>query len=528
MTRDYCIYLRKSRVDLEAEAHGQGDTLLRHRTKLLSLAKSLRLNVGRIYEEGVKSGETITSRPVMQQLLHDVEAGMWAGVLVMEVERLARGDTIDQGLVARAFQFSGTRIITPAKTYDPASEFDQEYFEFGLFMSRREYKTINRRQQLGRAASVSEGKWPANKAPYGYDRVKLERQKGWTLRPNADASVVADIFRWFTQGVPSEGGSARRLGPSLICRRLNEGGVPSPGGKDWTPWTVKSILRNQAYAGWVRWGNRPQKKRLDGGAIAISRPRAKPGDAGLTVVKGLHPPIISQETFDAAQKLLSDFPGSPGPRQMPMKNPLSGLVTCGRCGRKMVRRPYGTGYPDGLICPYTSCPTMGSELSVVEAAVLQALRQWLIDFEHDPSPQATDAEAAELGSLRRAAATLEKELEQIEEQERRAYDLVEQGVYSAEIFTARCRELSRRRAAAESNLLQTDSAITALERGIHQKTHLAPAIRHVVDSYDMAKTPQEKNDLLRSVLTSVTYTKTTGGRYKASDMSVTLHPRFPS
>lgn len=84
----------------------------------------------------------------------------------MEVERLARGDTIDQGLVAQAFKFSDTRIITPVKSYDPNNEFDEEYFEFGLFMSRREYKVINRRLQRGRLASVKEGKWVSNRAPY--------------------------------------------------------------------------------------------------------------------------------------------------------------------------------------------------------------------------------------------------------------------------------------------------------------------------------------------------------------------------
>ena len=32
----YDIYLRKSRADRDAEANGQGDTLLRHRTALLA------------------------------------------------------------------------------------------------------------------------------------------------------------------------------------------------------------------------------------------------------------------------------------------------------------------------------------------------------------------------------------------------------------------------------------------------------------------------------------------------------------
>lgn len=79
-----------------------------------------------------------------------MESGSKKDVFVMEVERLARGDTIDQGIVAQTFKYSNTKIITPMKIYDPNNEYDEEYFEFGLFMPRREYKTTNRRLQRGR------------------------------------------------------------------------------------------------------------------------------------------------------------------------------------------------------------------------------------------------------------------------------------------------------------------------------------------------------------------------------------------
>lgn len=148
-----CIYLRKSRADREAEARGEGETLARHERILLDLAKKRGYNVGAIYKE-IVSGETISARPVMQQLLREVESGMWDGVLVVEVERLARGDTIDQGVVARSFQYSNTLIITPLKTYDPNNEYDEEYFEFGLFMSRREYKTMTRKSPNGRQGDL--------------------------------------------------------------------------------------------------------------------------------------------------------------------------------------------------------------------------------------------------------------------------------------------------------------------------------------------------------------------------------------
>lgn len=61
--------------------------------------------------------------------------------------------------MSQTFKYSGTKIITPMKVYDPENEFDEEYFEFGLFMSRREYKTINRRLQRGRISSAKEGKF---------------------------------------------------------------------------------------------------------------------------------------------------------------------------------------------------------------------------------------------------------------------------------------------------------------------------------------------------------------------------------
>ena len=147
MNKDlYAMYLRKSRKDMELEAMGEGETLARHHARLLNLAAKHDIHPDQIvvYKELV-SGDSISERPEMQRLLTDVYKKKYKAVLVVEVERLARGNTRDQGEVADAFTFSGTHIITPSKVYDPNNEFDEEYFEFGLFMSRREYKVIKRR-----------------------------------------------------------------------------------------------------------------------------------------------------------------------------------------------------------------------------------------------------------------------------------------------------------------------------------------------------------------------------------------------
>ena len=127
----------------------------------------------KIYRE-IVSGDSISARPQMQLLLADISEKKYKGIIVMEVERLARGNTIDQGIVAQAFKDSGTMIITPIKTYDPLNEFDEEYFEFSLFMSRREYKTINRRMQAGRLSAVKEGNYISSVTPYGYRKISPE------------------------------------------------------------------------------------------------------------------------------------------------------------------------------------------------------------------------------------------------------------------------------------------------------------------------------------------------------------------
>ena len=116
--QSYAIYLRKSRADIEAEAKGEGETLARHHAQLMELARRRDLNVTHIYKE-IVSGENIAARPQMQLLLADISENKYDGVIVMEIERLARGDTIDQGVVAQAFKSTDTKIITPTKTYDP-------------------------------------------------------------------------------------------------------------------------------------------------------------------------------------------------------------------------------------------------------------------------------------------------------------------------------------------------------------------------------------------------------------------------
>jgi DNA invertase Pin-like site-specific DNA recombinase len=506
----YCIYLRKSREDEELEALGGGDTLQRHRAALLTLAKQKKLNITHIYEE-VISGESIASRPEMQSLLSAVEQGAWDGVLCMEVERLARGDTIDQGIVARAFQLSSTKIITPAKTYDLGNEFDDEYFEFGLFMSRREYKTINRRMQRGRLASLNEGKFVGNKTPYGYDRKKLEHEKGWILTPNEEqAPVVQQIFRFYVED---------GLTFYSISKRLNELGIPSATGTLWTQCTIRDILRNETYYGAIRWKRRPTEKTVENGVVSVSRPRQQP-----LIFQGRHEPLVTKELFDAAAKRMAENPTAPGPKGLPMKNPFSGLLYCDQCGKAMVRRTNPKS-PTMMICANTFCPTKGSYVPAVEELILISLKKLVGELETESQ---TKHQSSDVELLKKSIAQNEAALAKLEDQVQRAYDLVETGIYTPQVFVQRSKELNEKIEAAKSNLDDLRQQLEVSHDHADEIRLLCPRIRHVLEIYSDAELPEEKNALLKTVFHRIDYHKLTGGRYQESDLQLVLYPRFLS
>nr|DAE45272.1 MAG TPA: integrase [Caudoviricetes sp.] len=508
MNESVCIYLRKSRADREAEAHGEGETLARHERILLDLAKKQDYSIGAIYRE-VVSGETIADRPVMQQLLHEIESGVWDGVLVVEVERLARGDTIDQGVVSRAFQYSDTKIITPTKIYDPNNEFDEEYFEFGLFMSRREYKTIKRRLNNGRISSVKEGKYCGNKPPYGYERVKLEKEKGYTLRPvPAQAEVVKMIYTWYA------GDGCEQIGTSKIVRKLNDMGIKSMSGNNWTPASIQGILTNPVYIGKIRWNGRKTVKTIQDGQVVKTRPRSK----DVLVCDGLHPAIISDDLYNSAQEIRKKNPPRPISIKSTVRNPLAGIVYCSKCGRAMVRRPYQKcGQEDTLMCPYTSCSTVSSRLSLVEKAVIDGIREIAEKYKlNNDINVLSSAINSGIVSKQNLIREKESELESLNVQKAKQYDLLEQGIYTTEVFLERSKTISASIQSCSDSIEKLKQEIKHDENLIEQQSDFIPRCEELLNNYWSLDT-ESKNKMLKSLIEKVIYSKDSKSAYGHGD-----------
>lgn len=511
----YYAYLRKSREDRDAESRGEGETLERHRKMLKDLAVRLGITVSSWYQE-VVSGETIAARPQMIQMLNDIESVNPDGVLVVEIERLARGDTRDQGLILETFKYAGTKIITPLKVYDPNDEFDEEYAEFGLFMSRREYKTINRRLQRGRKISSSEGKWIGSKTPYGYERVKLENNKGYTLRPvPGEADVVRRIHQLYNFGAAET--NHLPIGVTMICRELEREGIKPPGGRNWSPCTVRNILENPVYIGKIQSGRRKTEKKMEDGKVTLARPI----NHNPEVFDGLHPGIVDPEIFYlSVRKRQQNYrkPFFDG-----IKNPLAGLVCCAECGRSMYRRPAGNRCPaDAIICTTPGCPTSASYYYLIEERLLQAMEEWLEGYRIHIADNSFSLQEERLATLRTQLERLQKEESAAKGQLSKAMDLLERDVYTVEMFQTRAADLNRKISEIQKKMQDASGKIRNLEKLTVDHQEVISRWERVLSEFPKVSSGADKNALLKEILLKVEYSKPKKGSKSGGQDTFTL------
>lgn len=513
----YCAYLRKSRADVEAEALGRGETLARHENELRRFAERSGIHIAQWYRE-IVSGDTISERPEVRRMLSDIEDGQWDGVLVVDVDRLGRGDSIDQGTILQTFALTNTLLVTPDKVYDPADDNDADFFEIKLFFSRREYNTIKKRMQRGRLSSALDGCYQGGRCPYGYEKYKLPNRKGYSLRIVPEkAAVVRSIFEWYAYGM-----DGKEVGAGVIAQRLHDMGLTTDLGNEFEPSYVRYMLRNSIYIGRITWNKRVQKKQIRNGV----RNRVREKNDNPIDVPGHHEPIIPMELWNIVQNIMDTHEKRPKPKNTVTTNPLSGLVICSECGKHMQQKPDPTRKAPFMFCPTQRCPTYAAYTYIVEDAILAVLEQWVNRFEAQSNDRCTGNPTAIHSAMQSALEQLRTQESTIQKQYAKLYDLLEQGVYTVDVFRDRRAELDAR-------LLDTRQRISMLEQKNRPDpiAALIPQIKTVLAAYRKAPTAADKNALLRTVVSRIEYRKTQRcyrNNQPGDYLSVEVFPRIPN
>lgn len=543
------IYLRKSRKDVDYfKDEPIEKTLERHEKQLQEWAINtfgIKIPEKNIYRE-VASGDTIEDRPVMQELLCKIESDNIKAVLCIEIERLARGNTIDQGIIAQAFKYSNTRIITPYKIYNLDNEDDLVYFEDGLYQSRKYLLYTKRILKRGRIRSVQDGKYIGSTAPYGYKKKKLINEKGFTLefneeeykiinliadlyayginstykvRHNDTISSIAKIYSMTKNEIMSCNPNAQfkenetikivcNMGTSAIATYLNYLNIKPRKAQKFTPNIIKNILLSPTLYGYVTWGARQTVTVMTNGEFIKSRPK----NEKCMYIKGNFEPIFKlqeKRTELIIEKLKNNnIPRTPN--EYEMKNPLSGLIVCPICNKNMVRRPYNSkSHVDTLYCKTARCETVGSNLHLVEKRLINSLKEVLEEYTNYINNYNIEYEKA-MNNFNELTTIIDNELKKSNSKLEKCYDLLEDGTYTKDIFNKRVDKLKIEIQKLEDRKKEISNI--DMIKIYEERQNAIPFLKTALESYQKCDTINQKNELLCSIIDKVLYFKSKGGR----------------
>lgn len=399
-------YLRKSRSD---DPYLTVEEVLQRHARILSEWVEKNLD-GPIPEENiyreVVSGEQIDNRPEMQKVLSRIESPKIKAVLVVEPQRLSRGDLEDCGRLIKLLRYTDTKVITTTKIYDLSDEHDRESFERELKRGNEYLEYFKKIQQRGTLLSVKDGNYVGSVAPYGYRKITVMdgKRKCPTLEVFPEqAEVVRMIYDMFVN---------QNMGLVTIGHKLDEMKIKPPKGKHWSYHTMRDMLRNPHYLGKIKWNWRKNVRTVKDQELVISRPK----NEDYLLVEGKHDPIIDEATFNAAVKKLGSDPRKKFNTEL--KNPFSGILYC-RCGRPMSLRNYkdkngNVRCKPRLICNDQIHCKSGSVLAqLVLDAVIQTLQEQIDDFKVSMN----DTDGREKKRKEDTIAMLKRRLRELEQKE---------------------------------------------------------------------------------------------------------------
>ena len=371
------VYLRKSRSDdpsLTVE-----EVLEKHEAMLDEWSEK---NLGaKVPEENkfreVVSGETIDDRPEIQKLLRLIESPKFKAVLVVEIQRLSRGDLEDAGKLIKLLRYTNTYVITPMKPFDIRDDYDREFFERELKRGNEYLEYTKKIMSNGRMLSVAQGNYMGSVPPYGFNKTYVMdgKRKCPTLEENPEeANIVRMIFDMYAN---------QNMGRTAICYRLDELGVKPPKGKQWSPTAVKEMLKNVHYIGKVRWNWRKTIKVIENSEVIKKRPQGNLEE--YLTFEGRHSGIVSQEVFDAVQEKIGR--NHRATTRVKIRNPFASILFCRNCGKAMVlkynRRKDGTEkcLPRIMCSDQSRCGSGSCTFEELIDKVSEILKQCIEDFE---------------------------------------------------------------------------------------------------------------------------------------------------
>ena len=317
-------------------------------------------NLIKLYADEGISGTKIKNRKEFQRMLADAEKGLFDMVVVKDISRFAR-NTVDLLQSVRKLKSLGieTQFLTANMTSMGNSEFVLTIFGA---LAQEESANTSKRIKFGKKMNAEKGRVP--NIVFGYDKT-IGDYFNLSINEN-EAKAIRQIFQWYTE----EG-----YGGSKIANMLNERGIKTKRGNNWSQNSVCRILTNEIYTGKIING----KEEI---ADFLTGHRKEKDESEWLVTLRPELRIIEDEVFDKAQDILKGRHDSFKITHERQSNKylFSTLIKCKECGwsfRRTVRQ-YKNTYVRWVCSGHNgkgadSCP---NAVTVDEEELIQALQEY--------------------------------------------------------------------------------------------------------------------------------------------------------
>ena len=317
-------------------------------------------NLIKLYADEGISGTKIKNRKEFQRMLADAEKGLFDMVVVKDISRFAR-NTVDLLQSVRKLKSLGieTQFLTANMTSMGNSEFVLTIFGA---LAQEESANTSKRIKFGKKMNAEKGRVP--NIVFGYDKT-IGDYFNLSINEN-EAMAIRQIFQWYTE----EG-----YGGSKIANMLNERGIKTKRGNNWSQNSVCRILTNEIYTGKIING----KEEI---ADFLTGQRKEKDESEWLVTLRPELRIIEDEVFDKAQDILKGRHDSFKITHERQSNKylFSTLIKCKECGwsfRRTVRQ-YKNTYVRWVCSGHNgkgvdSCP---NAVTVDEEELIQTLQEY--------------------------------------------------------------------------------------------------------------------------------------------------------
>ena len=296
-------------------------------------------------EKGISAYHNgVEDREVLQEIMQDAKNGEFDILLAYMSDRIGRQE--EYSFYVAELNRLGIEVWTIKDGQLKTEEHIDKLLNYIRFWQNEgESKKTGMRVHDTMVEMVKDGKFVGGKAPYGYKLVLSGEisNHGRALHKLVIVPEQAEIVRQIYSYAVNQG-----MGFQKIANTLNENGVPAPILEQWKSGTVRSILTNPIYMGYVAYN-----RRKDGHANCTRLDRRE-----WTYAREQNPEItiVSQETWERAQEIrearkkqINESKQATSDLYMEQHNvpfstrgklALTGMVYCGYCGKRLKNTGY--------------------------------------------------------------------------------------------------------------------------------------------------------------------------------------------